>query len=282
MDQLFTALILITVVLAAASIGLVTTLSDIKSAVRQTSFGLLILANTLLVPLMGWALATVLPLGPDARTGVILCAVCAAGPIALKGSQIARSDLAWSLTLTVVLLTLNVAAVPLWTGVLLDQSIALQPADLINVLIVAILVPVGLGILLGRWRPSSVQAWSNVGTQVSNVTLVLAVVIGIAANTSDLMDSLSAWVLVAAALIVVLGGLVGLLTPGDTARRRSSSLTTLNRATSVALLVVGRVFVDNTEVFATVVLFGLVQTVAALGLSAYWRYSGNRHLAAAR
>lgn len=281
MEQLFAALILVTVILASVSIGLVTSSFELTNAVRQRSFGLLILANTVIVPLVGWGLASVMPLGLGARTGVILCAICAAGPIALKASQIARADLAWSLTLTVVLLSLNVAMVPLWTGVLLDRAVAIQPTDLINVLIAAIIVPVGVGVLLRQWRPMSVRLWSNVATQVSNVTLVLAVVVGVAANMSDLVDSLSVWVLVVAVAIVTFGGLVGMIPSGEAPRRRASSLTTLNRATSVALLVVGRVFVDNAEVFATVVLFGLVQTVAALGLSAYWRYAGSHQVALA-
>jgi hypothetical protein len=105
---------------------------------------------------------------------------------------------------------------------------------------------------------------------VSNVTFVLAVGVGFAANIGEILTSLSVWLLLAALVIVSLGGVVGWLVVTDGARRRAGSLTTLNRATSVALLVVARTFAGEGEMFTAIVVFGLVQTVVALALSLYW------------
>jgi hypothetical protein len=49
---------------------------------------------------------------------------------------------------------------------------------------------------------------------------------------------------------------------------------TANRATSVALLVIGRVYADEPAVFTAAVLYGLVQTFLGLGLAAYWGWKG--------
>jgi hypothetical protein len=46
--------------------------------------------------------------------------------------------------------------------------------------------------------------------------------------------------------------------------RRVAVLVTVNRATSVALLVVARWYADDPDVLAAVVAFGILQTVVAL------------------
>ena len=88
--------------------------------------------------------------------------------------------------------------------------------------------------------------------------------------------TLSAWGVLAALWIVFVSGLFGWLVPKAPNRRRSGALVTLNRATSVALLVVGRAYVDDAEVFTAVVLFGVIQTTVAVGISFYWRFAGQK------
>jgi BASS family bile acid:Na+ symporter len=201
---------------------------------------------------------------------VLLCSICAAGPIALKASQIARADLTWSLALTVVLLVLNAVSLPLWSSMMIGETVALRFSDLVAVLVAAIVLPVAIGSVVGGMAPTGADWWSSWSTRVSNVTFVLAVGVGFAAKIGEILTSLSVWLLLAALVIVSLGGVVGWLVVTDGARRRAGSLTTLNRATSVALLVVARTFAGEGEMFTAIVVFGLVQTVVALALSLYW------------
>jgi len=276
LDGAFTALVFITVALTSVAIGLVTRLDVIRAAVRRVSFWVVIIANLAVVPLLGYVVARSMPLTPGVESGVVLCAICAAGPLGLKASQISRSDLAWTLSLTVVLQILNVLTLPMWSPVLLDRSLTVQPGDLFGVLAIAILLPALVGGWSGRRGPRAAERRSRKLTTVSNVTLVMAVIVGVAANAPELASSVSSWVLLTAIVVILAAGLVGWWPPEAASRRRASALVTLNRATSVALLVVGRAFPENAEVFTAAVVFGLVQTAAAVALSLYWRLSLGR------
>jgi predicted Na+-dependent transporter len=163
---LFAVLIFVTVALTAFSVGLVLTPGMVRAAMRRGRFWVLVAVNVALIPLVGYLVATALI--PEASTGVIICAICAGGPLALKASQISKSDLTWSLTLTVTLLVANVVTLPLWSALLLDRSVALRPGDLVGVLVTAILVPVFLGGWCGR-LVGNVEMWSRVTTLASNL-----------------------------------------------------------------------------------------------------------------
>jgi bile acid:Na+ symporter, BASS family len=271
LSGLFAGLVFVTVALTAFSIGLLTTWDGLLSTVRRRAFAIVLVANVVVIPVVGWLLVGWFDLSSDLATGILLCSICAAGPVALKASQIARSDLVWALSLTGIMLAANVITLPLWSSVLIDQAVAIRPTDLVGVLVLAILVPVLLGAWPGR-RSSDPDRLSRVAASISNVTLVAAIGVGIAGNIGDLAASFASPVFPISLSIIALAGLIGWIAADTALRRRTSSLVTLNRATSVALLVVGRAFPDRTQVFAAVVVFGLIQTVVALGIASYWRW----------
>jgi predicted Na+-dependent transporter len=269
LNGVFALLIFVTVALTALSIGLVSSVELLGSALRRRGVAVVVLLNCVAVPLLAYLLTLTLPLTPGTRTGVLICAFCAGGPLGLKATQIARGDLTWSLSMTVGLLVLNVITLPLWSSVLIDGPVALRMGDLVGVLGAAILVPGGVGMVL-RPRVPDVDRWFGLLTLASNALLVLAVTVGVAANADGLVDSLSSSLLLAVVAVGVVAGGVAWLVRDEIGRRRASTLGTLNRATSVALLIVVRVFPDQAEIFTAVVLFGLIQTVIAIGLALYW------------
>jgi predicted Na+-dependent transporter len=270
LDAIFTALIAVTVFLTALAIGLETSLTALRKSVRRRSLALVLAANLLVVPSAGVVIARLLPLSPESETGILLCAICAAGPLGIKAAQIARSDLSWALSLTVLLLLLNLVSLPVWTALLFDRSLSLRSSDLVGVMIVVILVPFATGAAIRKWRGGQDDHWAARAATISNVTLVLAVLAGMVGNAGQLATALSSWVLVAAGTIIGAAGLIGLAAPGEPDVRRTSTLITINRATSLALLVAGRSFPENGEVFTAVVVFGLAQTAFVLAVSLAW------------
>ena len=280
LSGVFALLIFVTVALTALSIGLVTTVDLLRSALGQRRVVTLVLLNCAVVPLAGYLISGAVPLSPGARTGIVICAICAGGPLALKATQIAKGDLTWSLSMTVVLLVLNVVTLPLWSALLIDGSVALRPADLVGVLGAAILIPVGLGMAI-RPRISGVDRWFKLLTLASNVLLVLAIAVGLVASSEGLIAGLSSWLAPVVLAVLLVAGGAGWAIRDQRDRKRASTISTLNRATSVALLIVGRVFPDQIEIFTAVVLFGLVQTVIAVGLALYWGVAASRPAAAA-
>lgn len=273
-SNIFAILIFVTVAVTAFSIGLVVKLDMVRAAVRRPRFWALVCLNVVAIPLVGYLIASAL--AAESATGVMICAFCAGGPLALKASQISGSDLTWSLALTVTLLVTNVVALPAWSSLLLDRSVALRPGDLIGVLVTAILIPVLVGGWSGR-RLNNVDRWFRVTTLASNIGLLLAVLVGMVGSFEGLVAAAGSWLLFAVTSIIVVSGVIGWLVRDESGRRRAGIFSTMNRATSVALLVIGRVYVDEPDVLTSAVLYGLVQTLLALGLAAYWGWirSGN-------
>jgi bile acid:Na+ symporter, BASS family len=280
LNVLFALLIFVTVALTALSIGMVTSVDLVKSALRRRQVATVVLINCVFVPLMGYLLAKALPVSPNAGTGVLICAICAGGPLGLKATQIARGDITWSLSLTVMLLILNVLTLPLWSALLIDGPVTLRFGDLLGVLGAAILVPVVIG-MAARLRVSDADRWFRTLTLASNVCMVLGIAVGVIANAGGLVDSLSSSLLLGVLAVVVIAGVAAWIIGDETGRRQASTLGTLNRATSVALLIVGRAFPDQVEIFTAAVIFGLVQTVIAIGLALFWGAASSRSTAPA-
>lgn len=269
LQGIFAGLVFVTVALAAFAIGALVSSEDLKVAIRTPSFSGLLALNVVVIPLLGLLISWMVPLDSSIETGLLLCSVCAGGPLSLKVCQLCDADLPWTLSLTVTLLLLNVVTVPLWSPFLLGRTLTLSGGDLIGTLLAAIVIPVLIGVWAKR-RTLLISTWSDRAIRVSNLTLVLAVLIGVVSTARDLVSLLSTWGLVAAMAVVVVSALLGWSLPQPARRRRANSLVTLNRATSVALLVVGRVYLDDAEVLAAVVLFGVVQTSIAVVLSLLW------------
>lgn len=269
LNQVFALLIFVTVAFTALSIGLVTSVDMIKEALRRWRVAVVLLLNCVVVPLIAYVVSLALPLTEGGRTGVLICAICAGGPLGLKATQIAKGDLAWSLSLTVILLLLNVVTLPLWTSVLVNGSVGLQIRDLMGVLGAAILVPVAIGMVLRVVIPAA-ERWFKPMTLVSNGLLVAAVAVGVTANAEGLIVSLSSSLLVAVLSVILISGVAAWLIRDRLGRRQASTFATFNRATSVALLIIGRSFAEQTEVFTAAVVYGLAQTIIAIGLAVYW------------
>jgi bile acid:Na+ symporter, BASS family len=278
LNGLFALLIFVTVALTALSIGLVTSVDLVMSALRRRQVATIMLINCVIVPLAGYLLATALPVSPDTGTGVLICAICAGGPLGLKATQIARGDITWSLSLTVTLLILNVVTLPLWSALLIEGPVTLEFGDLLGVLVAAILVPVVLG-MAARSRVPDAARWFRTLTIASNVFMGLGIAVGVIANAGGLATSLSSSLLLGVLAVVVIAGVAAWLIGDERGRRQASTLGTLNRATSVALLIVGRAFPDQVEIFTAVVIFGLIQTMIALGLALFWGATTSRSTA---
>ena len=110
-------------------------------------------AQWLLIPVVAWAVALILPLPLYIVAGIVLLAASPAGAISNYYALIARADVALSVTLTAISAAASVVMLPLISAV--GFSLLLDPAVRVKVpigptaiqLIVNILIPV----LAGMW-----------------------------------------------------------------------------------------------------------------------------------
>lgn len=118
-----------------------------------------LMAQLVMLPLLGFLLATVLPLRPELAVGMILLTACPGGPTSNVLTYLARGNVALSITLTALSSVITVFTIPLVInlamGRFLGETATLQLPFLTTVLQIAVItiIPVGLGMLVNHYRP---------------------------------------------------------------------------------------------------------------------------------
>jgi BASS family bile acid:Na+ symporter len=136
------------------SMGLRTTVADLQRASARRGFIVrTALVTNLAVPLLAIVLVAILPVGPLARGLILLFAICPGAPFILLKY---KDDSKLASILLVAVSLLAVVTVPLWAGIA-GRIYALQfdarPADVLRIVLRAVLLPLLLGVAIRRFLP---------------------------------------------------------------------------------------------------------------------------------
>ncbi len=168
--------------LIMVGMGLTLTPKDFREvliAPRATVYGLV--AQIVLLPLVGVGLAMTLDLSPALAVGLVIIAACPGGTTSNLFAFLGRGDVALSIVLTVAASLVTVVTLPMFTSWALghcrDSDLVLELPVLrtILTLVVIILVPVSIGMTIRHFR----QDWAVKGEKLVSVfgLLVLVAVI---------------------------------------------------------------------------------------------------------
>jgi bile acid:Na+ symporter, BASS family len=271
--RIFDVLVALTVLTTALAIGLNATPDLLRRVVANRRPAVAMLAvNGLFVPVAAFGLVRWLPVGQGQKTGILLCAICVCGPLGLKAAQIARGDLVWAFAVIAGMTVLNAAFLPLWTAVLLTESIPARPLDILGAIVMLMIIPMVVGIVARQRRPRAARLANRRLQAVSTVTLVLAIVIGLTLHLDELLSPATSWTVVVAVLLIALAGAAAYGASGPPSEvRRVAVLASINRGTGLALLVAGYAFAGQRSVLASVIAFGILQTTVVFGVALLWR-----------
>ncbi|MEM6451002.1 MAG: bile acid:sodium symporter family protein [Cyanobacteria bacterium P01_D01_bin.105] len=149
--------------------GLGLTIEDFKRiAIAPKPVILGLLAQLVMLPLVGFVLASTFPLSPELAVGVMVLAACPGGPTSNMVTYLAKGNVALSITLTAISSLVTVFTIPLVVNVsmqrFLGENVAIQLPFIGTVIQIAAitLIPVSLGMLLHRYAPqfsANVEAW---------------------------------------------------------------------------------------------------------------------------
>lgn len=144
------------VVLVMASIGLRVRRGELFSILRNRKLlGRSLLANCVVVPVLGYLLARMVPMDPQVRVGIMLLAAVPGTPVALQFTRTARGRLGFVAGLTFLLSIAAVAVAPVAVTVVPHLESQYRPEfDLILTLLMQIVLPLGAGVMLARKWPS--------------------------------------------------------------------------------------------------------------------------------
>ncbi|MEO0828487.1 MAG: bile acid:sodium symporter family protein [Cyanobacteria bacterium J06639_16] len=140
--------------------GLGLTLDDFKRILVEPKAVILgLIAQLVMLPIVGFLLASIFPLTPELAVGVMILAACPGGPTSNLVTYLARGNVALSITLTAISSLITVFTIPLVVNLsmqtFLGEGTALRLSFLTTVIQIAVItiIPVALGMVLHHYAP---------------------------------------------------------------------------------------------------------------------------------
>lgn len=132
------------------------------------------IAQLLFLPIIGFIIASVVPMQPEIAVGLMVLALCPGGPSSNLITYFARGDVALSITLTALSSVITVFTIPIFANLTLQHfigqnaEIALPIAQTMLQIFLITLVPVALGMFIK-------QRFSYLARRLEKVTNYLAI-----------------------------------------------------------------------------------------------------------
>ncbi len=237
--------VIVFVVSSLLSVGLSLTVAQIVAALRQVKLvACSLLANFVIVPAVAVLLARGMSLSEPQSVGLILLGAAAGAPFLPKLVEAARSDVALSVAMMVLLMVGSLAYLPLVLPHLLP-GVSVDSLRIARSLSVTMLLPLGLGLFLNARAKSLATRLRRLTSRLSNLSLVVALGMILATNGQELLELLSARSVLSSILFVAVAfGIVFALGGRVVEAREVLGLGTAARNIPAALLVGGQNFTD--------------------------------------
>jgi BASS family bile acid:Na+ symporter len=263
-NAIFDASIAVMILALVTGLGLSLTLQQILAPLRRVRVLVAtVIANSLLAPIVGIGVCHSLPLSTEARVGVELAVMAAAGPVGMKAAELSkRADMAMALSFTIALQVVNIVAAPLWAKQIVTGA-TVDPWTIVKDLLLLVLLPLVVGQVLRARHGEHAEAWKSGVEKVSNIALLVAIVVGLAVNWKLFTSAIGSWVIAASIVITIvcmaLGWLAGRV--GDSQSAITISCVSGMRFTPVGLIVIATVLHNDGAYLIPALIFSLVCTV---------------------
>lgn len=211
--------IIVFAVSSMMSVGLAYRVGQIVAPLREPRgvFRALV-ANFVLVPLLAVGLERVFPMDPPLALGLFLLAGSAGAPFLIKLASAARSDLAVSAALLVLLVPATVVFLPLYVPLATAhpslRGLSYVPSSIFAIglpLLSTLFLPILLGLALKEIAPRWAARLVPIGGKLATVALLVVVVSTFGANAHELVRIARSRAIVAGVLLIVGAFAVGYL-----------------------------------------------------------------------
>ena len=243
--RLLTYVFLVSVML---SVGLEVTGRQILDALRNVRLmGRALLANLVLVPLLGLLLVRLVPMPPDVAAGVLILAAAPGAPFAVQFTSKVKDAVAFAatllfvLTLVALVVTAPLAGFPLQV----DTPLTLPVGRVALGVVLYLLLPLLAGFALQRWAAGLARALRKPVTLCAALSFPAVVLLTMGLKSAA-TRAIGVPPLVAMLLLVLGGMLIGWRLGGpEIGTRRVLATSTGMRNAMVALLVALTSFPDS-------------------------------------
>ncbi|KRG32327.1 MULTISPECIES: bile acid:sodium symporter family protein [unclassified Psychrobacter] len=141
--------------------GLTLVTNDFKRVLKYPkAVGIGLINQLILLPIIGFALANIMPLRPEYAVGVMLLVLCPGGTTSNLFTYLAKGDVALSVTMTAIASVITVFTIPIVLSFSLiyfmgsGSEFELPVVKTMLTLVVLTIVPISVGMLIKRYAPT--------------------------------------------------------------------------------------------------------------------------------
>ena len=141
--------------------GLTLVTNDFKRVLKYPkAVGIGLTNQLILLPIIGFALANIMPLRPEYAVGVMLLVLCPGGTTSNLFTYLAKGDVALSVTMTAIASVITVFTIPLVLSFSLiyfmgsGSTFELPVLKTVLTLVLLTIVPISIGMLIKRYAPN--------------------------------------------------------------------------------------------------------------------------------
>ncbi|MCU0535552.1 MAG: bile acid:sodium symporter family protein [Hydrococcus sp. Prado102] len=140
-----------------------------------------LISQLLFLPIVGFCVASVVPMQPEIAVGLTILAICPGGPSSNLITYLAKGDVALSVTLTALSSAIAVFTIPILGNLTLryfigqEAAIALPIAQTILQIFSIALVPVALGMWMRQQFPDLARRLEKVTNRLAIAILVIII-----------------------------------------------------------------------------------------------------------
>lgn len=244
------------------SMGFSLTTKQIAAPLKNTKLVLLaLLANFVLVPILGIVLTKAFQLETDLTTGLILVSVVAGAPFLPKLVETAKGDTAFSVGLMVLLMVVTIIYAPIVLPLILS-GVSVSAWAIAKPLIFMMLIPLAIGLFIKARYPQMAESLQPIAAQVSNIGLAFMFILMLIINWSALVGAFGTKAFIAAIIFIAVAFAVAYFMGGsDSGNRSVMGLGTAQRNLGAAMAIAGTNFASQPNVLVMIIV------VAVIGLT---------------
>ena len=217
MEANFFTSVLLPTGLALVMLGMGLTLlpEDFQRVTRYPkAVGIGLVCQLLLLPIVGFLVASIVPMQPEIAVGLMVLSLCPGGPSANLVTYLAKGDVALAVTLTAFSSVITVFTIPIFVNLSLqyfasqNAAITLPFAQTMIQIFAITLVPVGLGMSIRHWLPDLARRLEKV-TNLLATTFLALIILAIIIREWDRLPTFITQVGIAIVLLNVGSILIG-------------------------------------------------------------------------
>ncbi len=165
-----------------------------------------LVSQLLFLPIIGFLVASIVPMQPEIAVGLMVLALCPGGPSSNMITYLAKGDVALSVTLTALSSAITVFTIPIFANLSLqyfmgqNAAIALPIGQTMLQIFAIAIVPVGLGMLIKRQFPDLARRLEKTANRLAIAFLAL-IILAIIIREWDRIPTFIAQVGIAVALL---------------------------------------------------------------------------------